>query len=160
MPRSPSYSSAEIIDRIYPQKLSRKDVAVSKLCCPACWEHFLVLRTVLGEEEYYKLRGRHSTVYPVQLPIWTNPTIVLELNRRFSLHLRRELEILRDKHNETTSESGHRHTPSTESALSGITNSSEVSTSTNVDFLDKVKRFTVRAGLAWEYYEPEAHASD
>jgi hypothetical protein len=46
------------------------------------------LREILGEEEYYKLHGRHSTVYPVQLPIWTDPNIVQALNKRFSMHLR------------------------------------------------------------------------
>jgi hypothetical protein len=133
MPLRP-YSSAEIIDPIYPQALDPKEVAVSKLCCPSCWVYFDILQGTQKKE--YMVRGRHSTVYPVQLPIWTSPVIVKELINRFNDLLRIELERMRNRHSAASNSiSGHRHTPSTESVLSAVTSLSEVSTSSNLDDL-------------------------
>ena len=40
------------------------------------------------------LRGRHSTIYPVELPRWIPSTIVDELDERFRKHLRQEIETM------------------------------------------------------------------
>ena len=48
------------------QCLNAKTVGVSKPCCPACWDLMVVLRD--GQEDRFTVRGRHSTVNPVELP--------------------------------------------------------------------------------------------
>jgi hypothetical protein len=86
---------------MYLQKLNTKEVAVSKLCCPACWENFNILsekHSLRGEAEMYKIRGRHSTVFPVQLPIWSPPDVVQELIKRFGRYLRTELDTMWNNH--------------------------------------------------------------
>jgi hypothetical protein len=65
-----------------------EDVAVSKLCCPACWELFEILKA--KNPGSYKVRGRHSTVYPVELPLLLNDEVVEEMVKRFEGHLRAE----------------------------------------------------------------------
>jgi hypothetical protein len=89
--------------------------------------------------EMYKIRGRHSTVYPVQLPNWSSPDVVKELIKRFGSYLRRELDIMRSSHiwvqsfQARTSKSGHAHSPSLQSVSSAITNVSQHSAESNLD---------------------------
>lgn len=73
------------------QKLLRSGmISVSKLCCPVCWE----LLSMLNEENPLKLRGHHSTIYPVELPQWLPSQIVDKMNALFQNHLRQEIEIM------------------------------------------------------------------
>lgn len=121
---------------MYLQGLNQNEVAASKLCCPACWEYFDILTNKLG---LYKIRGRHSTVYPVQLPSWISPDIVQELIRRFSDYLRTELLIMMTNFNskaEGIPKSGHTHNPSLQSVASAISNASDDSTESNLDNLN------------------------
>lgn len=150
MPLRP-YFSAEIIDPIYPQALDPKDVAVSKLCCPACWVYFDILhkrQNLEGNEKMYNIRGRHSTVYPVQLPIWTSPDIVQELNKQFSQLLVEQLTNLRESRMaaSSASKSGHRSSNSMESVLSAVTSVSKTTNSSNLDDLRETE-FPNRPGL-------------
>jgi hypothetical protein len=125
-------------------------VAVSKLCCPACWDYFDILSKKQSlrspGETKYRIRGRHSTLYPVQLPSWTSPDIAQELVRRFDKYLRDEFEIMWSQHLEkeakpqwplevTVAKSGHAHNPSLQSVSSAITNASQDSAESNVDDL-------------------------
>jgi hypothetical protein len=124
---------------MYLQKLIPKEVAVSKLCCPACWEYFDILskkHTLPGEAEMYKIRGRHSTLFPVQLPIWTPTDVVKELNIRFKRYLRNELDTMWSDHLEQIPRSGHRNTPSFQSVSSATTDASKNSAESNLDTLN------------------------
>jgi hypothetical protein len=108
------------------------DVAVSKLCCPSCWDYFGISRE---KKEKYAIRGRHSTVYPLQLPVWANPVIVQELIEIFAKHLRNQLAEMMENHRGTVP--GHKHSPSLESMLSCVTSSSEVSATSNREDLNR-----------------------
>jgi hypothetical protein len=68
-------------------------MSVSKLCCPVCWE----LLEILNEEKPLSLRGRHSTIYPVELPKWLPPGIVDKMNKQFQKHLQREIKIMLER---------------------------------------------------------------
>jgi hypothetical protein len=120
--------------------LDVKEVAVSKLCCPACWEYFDILSEKHLTEGIYKIRGRHSTVYPVQLPSWSRPDVVQELKQRFGKYLRNELETMWKNHlwdnslrEIGSSRSGHAHKPSLQSVTSAITNASILSAESNIN---------------------------
>src|ERR1700678_2798176 len=125
---------------MYLQKmrlLMPKEVAVSKLCCSVCWEYFDILskRHIPPGHREYKIRGRHSTLFPVQLPIWTTTDVVQELIRRFGRYLRTELNTMWSDHLQEQSDhlqeqsdhlqeqiprSRHRNTPSFQSVSSAI----------------------------------------
>ena len=53
---------------------------VSKRCCPICWELLDILR---GETNPFRVRGRHATLFPVELPEWLSPQVVDEMITRF-----------------------------------------------------------------------------
>ena len=53
---------------------------VSKRCCPICWELLDILR---GETKRFRVRGRHATLYPVELPEWLSPWVVDKMIIRF-----------------------------------------------------------------------------
>jgi hypothetical protein len=65
--------------------LSQKTVAVSKPCCPACWDLMDVLRG--REKDHFLVHSRHSTVYPVELPLWLPKDACQEMVFRFQKHL-------------------------------------------------------------------------
>jgi hypothetical protein len=85
--------------------------------------------------EMYKIRGRHSTVYPVQLPNWTSPDVVGELIKRFDGYLFTELAAMWTNHqaDQTVYKLGHAHNPSLQSVSSAITNASQHSDESNLD---------------------------
>ena len=47
----------------------------------------------------YTIRGRHSTVFPVQLPRWSRPDVVKELIKRYDSYLHIELLNMLQTHN-------------------------------------------------------------
>jgi hypothetical protein len=93
----------------------------------------------------YKIRGRHSTVYPVQLPNWICPDIVDKLIGRFDNYLREELLTMWSKHHlkekklyfseQLERKSGHSNHPSLQSVSSGITDTSIFSDETDLNDL-------------------------
>lgn len=93
---------------IYHKKLLQSGmISVSKLCCPVCWE----LLAILGKENPLLLRGRHSTIYAVELPKWLPSEIVDEMNERFQIYLRREIKIMLDGAKQKADfQVRHRHT--------------------------------------------------
>ena len=129
------------LTHIYLQNLNPMELAVSKLCCPACWDYLDILFKLEkcgGETKMYKIRGRHSTVYPVQLPSWSRPEVVQELIKRFGKYLHKELDTMgtNHKHWQKAKQSGHTHNPSLQSVWSAITNTSNMSGKSNLDGLD------------------------
>jgi hypothetical protein len=123
--------------------LNPKEVAVSKLCCPACWDFFDVLSEKHRQPEgpkMYNIRGRHSTVYPVQLPNWSSPDVVKKLIGRYNNYLCNELDTMLNNHkneHKIFRSSNHTRNPSLQSVSSAITNISQDSADTNVDAFDK-----------------------
>jgi len=53
-----------------------------------CWQLF----ASFGSQK--SLRGSHSTMYPVELPIWVPEGVVEEMRERFLIHLRDEISIM------------------------------------------------------------------
>jgi hypothetical protein len=67
-------------------------ISVSKLCCPVCWEFLTLLR---GETDDFKVRGRHTTVAPVDLPAWVPEEVMKEMVERFRAIVRGQvLEVV------------------------------------------------------------------
>jgi hypothetical protein len=83
----------------------------------------------------YDIRGRHSTVYPVQLPTWSSPDVVRQLVERFDEHLHKQLEKMQQLHSfqEELRSRGHKHSPSSQSVISSITDGSNNSAESNVN---------------------------
>jgi len=63
-------------------------IAVSKRCCPVCWELMDILRT---EPKQFQVRGRHATLLPVELPSWLEKGHIDEMITRFKQIVRDEL---------------------------------------------------------------------
>jgi hypothetical protein len=128
-------------------------VSVSKLSCPACWDYFDILsekhrdRHEGPETRFYKIRGRHSTVFPVQLPSWSCPEVVQKLIKRFDGYLLTELDNMWKDHEvvvesnllreqiESSRRRGHTHHPSLQSVSSAITDVSILSAQTDLNDL-------------------------
>ena len=69
-------------------------VAVSKLCCPVCWELLTLLRitgTIDSESPKFAIRGSHPHIYPLVLPPYISDEICQEMNMRFLGYLGTEL---------------------------------------------------------------------
>src|ERR1700678_4338171 len=157
----PSILQLRQLTHMYLQKmrlLMPKEVAVSKLCCPVCWKYFDILskRHIPPGHREYKIRGRHSTLFPVQLPIWTTTDVVQELIRRFGRYLRTELDTMWSDHLQEQSDhlqeksdhlqeqsdhlqeqiprARHRNTPSFQSVSSAISDASTNSGESNPFF--------------------------
>jgi len=105
------------------QNLDRKQVAVSKPCCPACWEFSLVLKKV--EPSHFNVRARHPTLHPVELPDFLPKKVIDMMVQRFRHLLCIQLEtMLQNHHMEET------YCPESPESLSGLsidTNESEKS---------------------------------
>ena len=67
-------------------------ISVSQPCCPVCWELLALLGDDSGTSS--SLRDSHSTMYPVELPIWLPEGIVDEMRKRFLNNLREEIKIM------------------------------------------------------------------
>lgn len=100
------------------QDMDLQAVAVSKLCCPACWEF---LRLMGGEDENFKARGRHSAVCQVHLPPWIDEDIAKAMVERFMTHLRVELARFNKKNTAKT----HARSSSSESVGSNFSADSQ-----------------------------------
>lgn len=90
-------------------KLELKPIAVSKLCCPVCWE----LLSILEGKPPSVTRGRHSTLYFQHLPSWLPRQVLEKMLKRFRMFAAVELGRAHRKH---TSPRSHAQTPSEETA--------------------------------------------
>jgi hypothetical protein len=77
-------------------------VAVSKLCCPICWELLDVLK---GGSQDYSTRGHHYVMSPAGLPLWLPADVVQEMVVRFRRYLRKELIDIHGKKGRKRSDS-------------------------------------------------------
>jgi hypothetical protein len=62
------------------QSMDQNFIVASKRCCPICWELLDILR---GKTKRFRVRGRHATLYPVELPEWLSPQVLGEMITRF-----------------------------------------------------------------------------
>ena len=105
-------------------------MAVSKFCCPACWELLAILRQLKGGG--LDTRGRHSTVYPVELPPWLPHDVLDALLWRFRELTRTELEKMVQKFNSRGTH--HARSPSEESSSAASTSSNSA---TNIFYVKR-----------------------
>jgi hypothetical protein len=66
-------------------------IIISKLCCPACWELIDILR---GKTKRFNVRGRHPTLYPVELPAYLSQQVLSEMITRFKEFLYNEIDVM------------------------------------------------------------------
>lgn len=97
-------------------------IAISKLCCPACWELIKLLRDITSSPKL-AVRGSHPNIYPLVLPPWIPPEIRDKMNNIFLGYLGAELVqlIARPSAEETPNHPqklGHRRQSSDSSTLS------------------------------------------
>ena len=69
-----------LIDLSDMQSMDENFIVVSRRCCPICWELLDILR---GETKRFRVRGRHATLFPVELPEWLPPQVMDEMITRF-----------------------------------------------------------------------------
>ena len=63
-------------------------IAVSKWCCPVCWELLDILR---NKCKRFHVRGQHATLFPIELPSWLSEDCMDEMISRFKQIVRDEL---------------------------------------------------------------------
>jgi hypothetical protein len=71
------------------QNLDRRQIGVSKLCCPSCWEFLEILR--VDDPGQYAVHGHHSTLFLVQLPSWLPRNLLQKMVTRFEVLLSEKL---------------------------------------------------------------------
>jgi hypothetical protein len=72
-------------------------IAVSKSCCPVCWDIIDIFNkqdSESGVPVRFNARGRHPTLYPVDLPEILDDGIKDELLKKFSITLIKDLVSL------------------------------------------------------------------
>ena len=79
-------------------------IAVSKPCCPVCWELLKIMR----DDNFY-VDGYHSTLTQVELPEWLPEDIVRKLSDRFEAILFQQIRTFK------TNRTRHGHKPSGQS---------------------------------------------
>ena len=71
-------------------------IAVSKLCCPVCWELLKILRN--DDSTNFHVDGHHKTLFQVELPDWLPLKIVVKLTARFEKILLDQIRTLVKRH--------------------------------------------------------------
>lgn len=66
-------------------------VAVSKQCCPVCWDLITLLRNSRGSSPRLAIRGYHPHIYPLVLPPCISDEIRAEMDSKFLGYLGSEL---------------------------------------------------------------------
>jgi len=113
-------ATTDIGSQILTTGIRGNKIAVSKLCCPLCWEVFEILRQYCPESDAFFTRGPHSTVYLLDLPSWLPNGVVELILRRIKELVKEELDGLLEKFEGAQQ---HLHTPSAEKASAASTTS-------------------------------------
>jgi len=114
------------------QNLDKRRVAVSKPCCPSCWEFMAVLSASESDQAQFQVRARHSTLYPVELPENVPQSVVQKVVERFQCQLRVQLERmvrLYEASNVRQASKGYHHHSKSMESDSGFSNKSKISES-------------------------------
>lgn len=69
--------------------MDKKSIAVSKLCCPVCWEFMGVLQ---GDTEDFNVDGHHDIFYAVDLPDFLPADDVTQMVKKFTPYLLSEMQ--------------------------------------------------------------------
>jgi hypothetical protein len=69
-----------------------KDLSVSKLCCPVCWDLLEILRD--GQMDTLQVQGHHSVLYDVELPPWLPINILEKMVAKYTAYAKTELKNL------------------------------------------------------------------
>ena len=68
-------------------------IAVSKFCCPVCWELLRILRN----DGNFHVDGYHRTLTQVELPEWLPLEIVVKITARFEEILLQQIKTLKER---------------------------------------------------------------
>jgi hypothetical protein len=90
---------------VFLQNIDRAQIGVSKLCCPSCWEFLEILRE--DQPGQYAVRGRHSALFPIQLPQWLPRHLLEKMVNRFEALLSDRLLVKFGDHSAGPTTSGH-----------------------------------------------------
>jgi hypothetical protein len=71
-------------------------LAVSKACCPVCWELLKILRNAASTN--FHVDGYHKTLCQVELPEWLPLDVVVELTARFEKILLGQIQRMVKRH--------------------------------------------------------------
>jgi hypothetical protein len=104
------------------QESSKTSIAVSKLCCPVCWELLQIMRADPGlKPTDFAVQGYHTRFYPVDLPEWLPVGVIDQMVKRFKGYLERELQIF----SKSSKKYQHNVCQSWESHASGVSDDGE-----------------------------------
>ncbi|KIM72908.1 hypothetical protein PILCRDRAFT_736132 [Piloderma croceum F 1598] len=78
------------------QDIDISSIAVSKPCCPVCWELFSTLRDDNSPD--FCVGGHHQTLFQVELPSWLPLKVVETLTHKFEGYLLSQITILMKSH--------------------------------------------------------------
>src|ERR1700679_1615365 len=92
------------------QLASGEVIGVSKICCPVCWE---LIQALIRKRKQIRIRGRHSSLYLVELPPGLPYEITSHLLKRFKGFAKTEVKKMLNTVSQSASK--HRHAPSGES---------------------------------------------
>jgi hypothetical protein len=67
-----------------------KELSVSKLCCPVCWDLLEILRD--GKVDTLQVRGRHAILYDMELPPWLSIDVLEKMVGRYFAYAKTELK--------------------------------------------------------------------
>lgn len=116
-------------------------IAVSKSCCPVCWDIVNIFNEQAKTTQEpkplvcFRARGRHANLYPVDLPDLLDEGIKDELLKKFGIHLLKDLFSLLDKDTLKAAKSKHVASISNPESLALSLNSSLGSSLDNEDHL-------------------------
>ena len=117
-------------------------MSVSRLCCPICWDLLEMLRKYLREaaiagDDCLQVRGRHSTVWPTELPPWTPLPIMKMMVERYRGLVRDALEKMM-----RAAVAPSLHTPDPSSSMSDSGLASDSSSSSDEHDIEKTVSWT------------------
>ena len=91
-----------------------KELSVSKLCCPVCWDLLEILRD--GKVDTLQVRGRHAILYDVELPPWLSIDVLEKMVGRYFAYAKTELKNIQPIDKEGNR--AHRHVSGSQSDAS------------------------------------------
>lgn len=79
------------VDLMLSQNWNRHIIVVSKLCCFVCWDVLTILRMLGGNSQDFVVRGRHTTLFAIDLPHWLPESVVVQMVGLYRNRLLKEL---------------------------------------------------------------------
>jgi hypothetical protein len=117
------------------QSSGKYTIAVSKSCCPVCWEIMNIFNRQnkeQGSSVRFQAHGRHPNLYPVDLPDILDESIKDELLTKFSITLLKNLISLLEE-DARAAHAKHKHSGSNVSQPESVTHSLNSSMGGSID---------------------------